>query len=99
MSRMNSLVLGALAATLAMAPAAFAADPSPAQPAAPAKAATKASSSTKAHHSSSTHHTAKVNLNTATKEDLMKLPGIDDATADKIIAARPFTSSQELVSK
>jgi competence protein ComEA len=41
----------------------------------------------------------QVDLNTATKEDLMKLPGVGDATADKIIAARPFKSKSELESK
>jgi DNA uptake protein ComE-like DNA-binding protein len=29
----------------------------------------------------------------------MKLPGVDDATADKIIAARPFKSRADLRSK
>jgi DNA uptake protein ComE-like DNA-binding protein len=42
---------------------------------------------------------AKVDLNTATKEDLMKLKGMTDVDADKIIAARPFTSVSELKSK
>jgi len=42
---------------------------------------------------------AKVNLNSADKDDLMKVKGIDDATADKIIAARPITSGSELVKK
>jgi DNA uptake protein ComE-like DNA-binding protein len=93
--RMNHVVLGALAATLAIAPAAFAADPAPAS--APAKTATK-TASTKTHHA--THKAmARVDINSASKEDLMKLPGVDDATADKIIAARPFTSRSELVSK
>jgi len=35
----------------------------------------------------------------AAKEDLMKLPGVTDETAEKIIAARPFASRSELVSK
>jgi DNA uptake protein ComE-like DNA-binding protein len=40
-----------------------------------------------------------IDLNAASKEELMKAPGIDDATADKIIAARPFKSKNELVSR
>ena len=50
------------------------------------------------HHSSSTHHTM-VNLNTASKDQLQMLPGITPETADKIIAGRPFKSTNELVSK
>ena len=63
---------------------------------------TPAASST---HKSATHHTStkstahKTDLNSASKEDLMKLPGIDEATADKIIAGRPYTSKSELVKK
>ena len=57
---------------------------------------TSTSSSTK---SSSSHHHSAVDLNTATKEQLMKLPGITDALADRIIAARPYTSTKELMSK
>ena len=41
----------------------------------------------------------KVDINTATKEQLAQLPGIDAATADKIIAARPFTNKTQLKSK
>ena len=40
-----------------------------------------------------------VNINSATKDELMKLPGITDARADRIIAARPYDSPDELVSK
>ena len=41
----------------------------------------------------------RVDLNSASKEDLMKLPGVGDAIADKIIAARPFKTRAELRSK
>ena len=38
-----------------------------------------------------------VDINSAKKEELMKLPGISDAEADKIIAGRPFGSKAWLV--
>ena len=44
-------------------------------------------------------HKAKVDLNEATKDDLMKLKGMTDADADKIIAARPFTNVSDLKTK
>ena len=37
-----------------------------------------------------------LNLNRATKEQLKTLPGIDNATANRIISARPYKNSAEL---
>ncbi|HKW50356.1 MAG TPA: helix-hairpin-helix domain-containing protein [Candidatus Eisenbacteria bacterium] len=51
------------------------------------------------HHATKAHATPRINLNTATKEELMTLPGMTDETADKIIAARPFKSKGQLVEK
>jgi|KBSSwiStaDraftv2_1062776.scaffolds.fasta_scaffold181075_2 hypothetical protein len=73
-----------------------------------ALADTTAPTTTPAPAKSTTHHSSKssskathpkTDLNTASKEDLMKLPGVDDALADKIVAARPFKSRTELESK
>ena len=88
-----AVVAMAFAATVALADNATA--PASTTPAtAPAKTTTHhaSKSSTKSAH-------PKTDLNTASKEDLMKLPGVDEALADKIVAARPFKSRTELESK
>jgi competence protein ComEA len=40
-----------------------------------------------------------VDLNSATKEELVAVPGIGDAYADKIITGRPYKSKSELKSQ
>lgn len=40
-----------------------------------------------------------VDLNSASKADLTKVEGFNDAIADKIIAARPFRTKAELVTR
>jgi DNA uptake protein ComE-like DNA-binding protein len=73
--------------------------------AASAGTTTAASKSIMSHHhakavdASATVKAKKLDLNSASKEDLMTLPGIDAGTADKIIEGRPYKSMNQLVSK
>jgi competence protein ComEA len=83
--------LAAQATTPAPAPAASQAQPAakPAEKAAPAKHSTKMAS---AKH-------AMVDINSATREQLVALPGIGETYADAIIKNRPYKSKTELVSR
>ena len=62
-----------------------------------------AQSTHRAHTKTAATHKAPaanlIDLNSATKDQLMTLPGIGDALADKIIAARPYKMKNELTTK
>jgi DNA uptake protein ComE-like DNA-binding protein len=68
-------------------------------PATTGSATTSETKSTKSTAKSTAPKTPQIDINSASKEELMKLPGVGDATAEKIIAARPFKSKSELESK
>jgi DNA uptake protein ComE-like DNA-binding protein len=40
-----------------------------------------------------------ININRASADDLKSLPGVDDATAQRIIAHRPYSDSSDLVKR
>ena len=40
-----------------------------------------------------------ININRSSANDLSSLPGIDDATANRIVAHRPYTDSYDLVKR
>jgi competence protein ComEA len=70
---------------------------------APKAATTNATATTAhshpAHLASKTKRAPAVDINSASKEDLMKLPGITDELAQKIIDARPYKTKTELTKK
>jgi len=64
------------------------------------KAEQKAEAAKTAHKAHAVQKAApKIDINSASKEDLMKLPGIGDATADKIVGGRPYKTKGELLTK
>jgi DNA uptake protein ComE-like DNA-binding protein len=45
------------------------------------------------------HSDKAVDINTASREDLLNLPGMTERDADRIIAERPFKNAHELVAR
>ena len=54
---------------------------------------------TKTHMAAHAKRMPAMDINSASKEDLMKLPGMTDENAEKIIAGRPYKSKTELTKK
>jgi len=40
-----------------------------------------------------------LNINTASREDLLSLPGVTEREADKVVAGRPYDDPHELVTR
>ncbi len=62
-------------------------------------AVSQVTSSGKTSSSAAKAKTALIDVNSATKKQLMTLPGITAARADKIIAGRPYKTTNDLVTK
>jgi competence protein ComEA len=101
---MRHFTLASLAAT-ALAFGLLTASPSFAQTAQPAAKSDKMAPAPKAPAADSkmapaaAKSDAKIDINTATKDELMAFNGIGDKYSDKIIAGRPYARKDQLLSK
>lgn len=70
-----------------------------AKPVPPATSGSTAPSSTMGTGASTSKSSKVIDINTASKDELMTLPGIGEARSDAIVKNRPYRSKDELVSK
>jgi DNA uptake protein ComE-like DNA-binding protein len=92
-----ALTLGLLVSAPSMAQTPAPATPSKMAPAATSKMAP--ASESKMAPAAKADAAAKIDINTATKDELMAFKGIGDKYSDKIIAGRPYAKKDQLVSK
>ena len=97
MTRTSIRITSSLLVALALALALPAQDAGKKGKAAPAK--TEAKKATDTGKSAAAKSAELVDINTATKPQLMEIPGIGDAYSDAIIKNRPYKRKDELVAK
>lgn len=97
---LSILVVLLLVATMGYAQAADSASGSSSQTSsASTKSKKKSTSSSSDTAASKTRKSARLDINTASKDELSALPGIGDAYSQKIIDGRPYNAKNDLVRK